>query len=89
MKEIVSSPDLVAYCGLYCGACKRYRMEKCPGCRENEKAAWCKVRACCRGNHYSSCAESVLQAVAEEAGVESPLVLPEGATRLLQSKKGK
>ncbi len=31
MKEIVSDPKLVAYCGLYCGACKRYLQEKCPG----------------------------------------------------------
>lgn len=57
MNEIVSDPQLVAFCGLYCGACKRHLQEKCPGCHDNEKASWCKVRACCLENGYSSCAE--------------------------------
>ena len=57
MKSIVSDPALVAYCGLYCGACKRYLQGKCPGCRENQKASWCKVRACGIRNQYASCAE--------------------------------
>jgi hypothetical protein len=37
MKDIVSNQELVAYCGLYCGACRAYRMDKCPGCHDNEK----------------------------------------------------
>ncbi|HUU41226.1 MAG TPA: DUF3795 domain-containing protein [Desulfatiglandales bacterium] len=57
MKAIVSDPTLVAYCGLYCGACKAYLKDKCQGCHDNVKATWCKVRSCCRGNQYSSCAE--------------------------------
>jgi hypothetical protein len=57
MKEIVSDPALVAYCGLYCGACKRFLKEKCPGCHENHKATWCKLRSCCMENGYASCAE--------------------------------
>ncbi|MFC2010038.1 DUF3795 domain-containing protein [Chloroflexota bacterium] len=57
MKEIVSNPDLVAYCGLYCGACGSYLKEKCPGCHENEKAKWCKIRVCCAENEYLSCAD--------------------------------
>jgi hypothetical protein len=57
MKEVVSNLHLVAFCGLYCGACKRYLNEKCPGCHYNEKASWCKVRACCLAHEYSSCAE--------------------------------
>jgi hypothetical protein len=60
MKEIVADPNLVAYCGLYCGACKRYLMGKCPGCRENEKATWCKVRTCCLENNYATCADCIL-----------------------------
>ena len=48
---------VVAYCGLYCGACKSYMKGKCPGCFENEKAAWCKVRNCCIENSYGSCAD--------------------------------
>ncbi len=57
MKEIVSDSALVAYCGLYCGACKRYLGNKCPGCRENQKASWCKVRTCGIENGYGSCAD--------------------------------
>lgn len=38
----------VAYCGLYCGACKSHRKGKCPGCRENSKATWCEIRKCCQ-----------------------------------------
>lgn len=48
---------LVACCGLYCGNCKRYTNGKCPGCRENEKASWCKARKCCIENGYRSCAD--------------------------------
>jgi hypothetical protein len=57
MKEVISNPDLVAYCGLYCGACRSYLREKCPGCHENEKAKWCKIRVCCIDNQYLSCAD--------------------------------
>jgi hypothetical protein len=54
-KEIIKDKNLVAFCGLYCGACKRYLAEKCPGCRENEKASWCGIRKCCLENNYSNC----------------------------------
>ena len=57
MKEITSDPALVAYCGLYCGACGAYRKERCPGCHGNEKASWCKVRACCIEHGFASCAD--------------------------------
>ena len=57
MKEVTSNPDLVAYCGLYCGACRSYLRERCPGCHENEKAKWCKIRVCCIDNQYLSCAD--------------------------------
>lgn len=57
MKEIIADKNLVAYCGLYCGACRRYLQEKCPGCEKNEKAAWCKLRTCCRENGFGSCAD--------------------------------
>jgi hypothetical protein len=59
MREIVSNPTMVAYCGLYCGACRRYLKEGCPGCHDNQKANWCKVRRCCVDNHYTSCADCV------------------------------
>jgi hypothetical protein len=57
MKPVVADVNLVAYCGLYCGACGAYRRGRCPGCHENHKATWCKVRACCREHGYASCAD--------------------------------
>jgi hypothetical protein len=57
MKEIVANPNMVAYCGLYCGACKSFLKDKCPGCHDNSKATWCKVRSCCIENIYLSCAD--------------------------------
>ena len=58
MKQIVANASLVAKCGLYCGACKRYLNDKCPGCAANEKASkWCKVRTCNLENGYATCAD--------------------------------
>lgn len=47
----------VAYCGLYCGACRSLKKGKCPGCYGNEKASWCEIRKCCQANGYASCAD--------------------------------
>ena len=49
--------SLVAYCGLYCGACEAYKSKKCPGCAANEKATWCRVRKCCADKKAMSCAD--------------------------------
>ncbi len=57
MKEITIDAKMVAACGLYCGACKKYRMGKCPGCHKNEKASWCKIRKCCIEKGFHTCAE--------------------------------
>jgi hypothetical protein len=57
MREVVADSKLVACCGLYCGACGSYRKGRCPGCRENAKAGWCKVRTCCLEQGYASCAD--------------------------------
>jgi hypothetical protein len=57
MREIPDRVELVACCGLYCGACRAYLRKKCDGCLTNERAAWCKIRKCCLENHLSSCAE--------------------------------
>src|SRR5512133_3501151 len=56
-KEITADSKLIAYCGLYCGACGSYLKGKCPGCDKNEKASWCKIRECCRENNFKSCAD--------------------------------
>lgn len=57
MKQKIADKNLVAYCGLYCGSCKKYLLEKCPGCAQNEKATWCKIRSCCMKDKYFSCAD--------------------------------
>ena len=53
----MADKNLVAYCGLYCGACQRYINKKCIGCRANAKLTWCKIRTCCIDNKYFSCAD--------------------------------
>lgn len=57
MRAITADEDLVARCGLYCGACRSYLKGRCPGCHENAKASWCKVRSCCLEHSYPTCAE--------------------------------
>lgn len=57
MKEIVADKELIAFCGINCAACGKYRKGKCPGCKENEKAKWCKIRTCCFDNKYQTCAD--------------------------------
>ena len=57
MKPITANTEYIAACGLYCGACRKFLMEKCPGCKENEKATWCKIRTCCQEKGVQSCAE--------------------------------
>jgi len=47
----------VAYCGLYCAACRGYISGKCVGCIGNEKASWCKIRLCCIEKKINSCAD--------------------------------
>jgi hypothetical protein len=57
MTAIKTDITLIAFCGLYCAACKKYINGKCPGCKENSKASWCTVRSCCIENNYNSCAD--------------------------------
>lgn len=52
--------ELVARCGLYCGACRSYMAKKCPGCRMNKKASWCKIRSCSASMSYHSCADCAM-----------------------------
>ena len=56
-KEIEIDKSLIAFCGLYCGACRSYLKGKCPGCKDNVKASWCKIRQCCMENKLQSCAD--------------------------------
>jgi len=57
MKELTIDKYLIAYCGLYCGACKSFLTGRCPGCKDNIKASWCKIRQCCKENDYVSCVD--------------------------------
>lgn len=58
MKNIEANETLVAFCGLYCGCCKLYLEEKCPGCIENKKSEkWCKLKLCCKDKNYRTCAD--------------------------------
>ena len=52
----VNDVALIAACGLYCGACPRFLNDKCPGCRENKRAGWCKIRSCCLTTGIANCA---------------------------------
>lgn len=62
LSTIASDPALVAHCGLYCGACRKYLKGNCPGCHLNEKASWCKVRSCCQESGIATCAECKIHA---------------------------
>jgi hypothetical protein len=57
VKPVVTDSGTIAFCGLYCGACKRYLRESCPGCPKNDRASWCTVRSCCIEHEYRSCAD--------------------------------
>ncbi len=60
VKPITASTEHIAACGLYCGACRKYLNGKCPGCRQNEKATWCKIRQCCIEKGFHSCADCTM-----------------------------
>ena len=57
MKEVTINKELVAHCGLYCGACRAHLKGRCPGCHDNVKAKWCKIRSCCGEHGYATCAD--------------------------------
>lgn len=59
-KQIEINKELVAFCGLYCAACRQYLKGECAGCQKNEKAQWCKVRTCCLEKGYTSCADCTI-----------------------------
>lgn len=57
MKERTIDKNLIAACGLYCGGCKKYLTEKCPGCFKSQKVDWCQIRKCCIEKKYANCAD--------------------------------
>ncbi len=56
-KQNVLDSELVAFCGLYCGTCFKYKKGKCPGCVQNTKASWCKIRTCNLEKGIKNCTE--------------------------------
>jgi len=66
MEQKNADKNLIAYCGLYCGECGKYKKGKCLGCQKNEKASWCTVRKCCIENGKVSCADCTVYASASE-----------------------
>lgn len=73
MEEIKDKTQLVSYCGLYCGNCRKYKSGKCMGCQRNEKATWCKIRICNIENSYNSCAECKLEGLADCKKFNNPV----------------
>lgn len=59
--ELKADPLLIAYCGLYCGACRKYLNGKCPGCKHIQGKHWCQIRACNIGQKFGSCADCALE----------------------------
>lgn len=57
MEQTENKNEQVAYCGLYCAQCRKFKMGKCSGCRKNDKNSWCKIRSCCIENNYDTCAD--------------------------------
>ena len=57
MTDIKIDPNLVSYCWLYCGSCKKNIVGECPGCKKLEKTPfWCPIRDCCIEKGISNCA---------------------------------
>lgn len=59
ISEYEINKELVSYCGLYCGACKKYVNKECNGCKSESKVTpkWCKVKPCNEEKEITSCAE--------------------------------
>ena len=57
MSNNLFNENPIAFCGLYCDNCGKFKNGKCPGCEKNEKATWCTIRKCCIEKNISSCAD--------------------------------
>ncbi len=55
--EQLNQSSLIAFCGLNCGECGRYKSGHCAGCHSSVKATWCGVRTCCIEHEYATCAD--------------------------------
>jgi len=79
-KQITKDENLIAYCGLYCGACPSFTSGKCDGCRgDSEKSAvvykQCQVKPCCTENGFFTCADCTIYASVKNCKKYNPLLL--------------
>ena len=79
-KQIDKDENLIAYCGLYCGACPSFISGKCDGCRSNSaKSAVvykaCQVKPCCVENDFFTCADCTIYSSTKECKKYNPLLL--------------
>ena len=79
-EQINKDEYLIAYCGLYCGACPSFVSGKCDGCRSNAansaiKYRKCPVKPCCAGNGFFTCADCTEFASVKECKKYNPLLL--------------
>ena len=57
IQKIENDPRLIAFCGLYCGSCRKYLSGKCPSCQQLALPHWCKIRTCCISKKFTNCAD--------------------------------
>ncbi len=80
-KMIMSANErLIAYCGLYCGACPSFTSGKCDGCRSNSaksavKYRKCPVKPCCAEQEVFTCADCTKYISVKECEKYNPLLL--------------
>jgi hypothetical protein len=79
-EQTAANEQLIAYCGLYCGACPAFTSGKCDGCRGNSaKSAVvykaCRVKPCCVENGFFTCADCTIYASVKECKKYNPLLL--------------
>ena len=72
--------NLIAYCGIYCGACPSYKSGDCEGCRaKSEKSSVrykaCAVKPCCIENEFFTCADCTIYASTKECKKYNPFLL--------------
>lgn len=71
--SLVKDPNLVAFCGLYCGTCSKFKKGKCSGCNDNIKATWCKIRSCNIENGFENCSHCNMMNISDCKKLNNPI----------------
>lgn len=79
-EQTADNEKLIAYCGIYCGACPSFTSDKCEGCRSNSaksaiKFKKCQVKPCCVENGFFTCADCDKYVSVKECKKYNPLLL--------------